>query len=314
MPHRARLFHRLTSLLAVALLASMVLNACGASTTIPAASYTPKTGDLPDFSHIFVIMMENRSYDDIMNGEDTPYITQLASQYGLATKYYAITHPSLPNYIATTSGDTQDITSDCTNCFVDAQNLVDSLEAGGKTWRAYMEDMPQPCFVGDAYPYMQKHNPFIYYDDIRTNPTRCADIVPLTRLSSDIATHAVPDFVWITPNMCHDMHDCTASSSDAWLKTIVPQITSSHAWKDNGLLVITWDEGTDNSGCCQYAAGGHIATLVISPLVPAGTRSAQPYDHYSLLRTITQAWGLREPGHAASAATRPLVDFFGKGQ
>lgn len=303
---------RLAAAVSAVLLASLLVAACGQSqgTVIPPATYTPTAGALPNFSHIFVIMMENRSYSDIMNSSDTPYIHQLASQYDLATNYYAVTHPSLPNYIATTSGGTQGISSDCTDCFVNATNIVDSLEAGGKTWHAYMESMPRPCYVGDKYPYMQKHDPFIYYNDIRNNPARCANIVPLTQLTSDIASKSVPDFSWITPNMCHDMHDCSASDGDKWLQSFVPQITNSYAWKNNGLLIITWDEGTDNSGCCKFATGGQVVTLVIAPSIAKGKRVSEPYDHYSLLRTIADAWHLKAPGHAADPATRPLVDFF----
>ncbi|MGH2517080.1 MAG: alkaline phosphatase family protein [Ktedonobacterales bacterium] len=291
----------------------LLLAACGGGTTLPAQSYTPSPGALPNFSHIFVIVMENSEYGDIIGSSNAPYINSLAHTYGLATQDYAVTHPSLPNYLALAGGDTFGVTTDCNDCFVNAPNLVDALDAGHKTWRAYMESMPTPCFTGDAYPYMQKHDPFIYFDDIRNTPARCNNIVPLTGLASDLSAGAVPDFAWITPNMCHDMHDCSTATGDAWLAHEVPLILASTAWKQGGALFITWDEGTSSNGCCAYANGGHIATLVISPLGKPRFQSATPHDHYSLLRTVTDAWNLTEPGHAADPASAPYTEFFTAG-
>lgn len=289
---------------------ALLLAACGGS-TVPPQVYVPLPGALPNFSHIFVIVMENSEYGDIIGSPHAPYINSLAHTYGLATQYYATTHPSLPNYLSLAGGDTFGVTSDCTDCFVHASNnLVDALEAGHKTWRAYMEGMPAPCFTGDAYPYAQKHNPFIYFDDVRNNSARCHDIVPLTGFASDLGAATVPDFVWITPNLCHDMHDCPTATGDQWLSQEVPLILASPAWKQSGALFITWDEGTSSDGCCTFAGGGRVATLVISPLGRKQFQSATPHDHYSLLRTVTDAWQLTDPRHAADPATAPLTEFF----
>jgi phospholipase C len=169
---------------------------------------------------------------------------------------------------------------------------VDRLEEAGKSWKAYMEDMPSPCFTeSSSGKYAQRHNPFIYYDDIRTNPDRCNKIVPFTDFSLDLQTNTLPDYVWITPNLCHDGHDCSIAASDIWLQTLVPQILASDAWKQNGVLFITYDEGSTNDGFGN-TQGGHIATLVISPLSKPGYQSATQYSHYSLLYTIEAAWGL----------------------
>ena len=266
---------------------------------------------VPAFKHIFVIVLENKDYERVLGGNQAPYMRSLAQQYGVASNYYGIRHPSLPNYLALIGGDTFGITSDCTDCFVNAPNLVDQLETGGKSWKAYMEDMPSPCFVGDALPlYKQKHNPFIYYDDVRTNAARCNKIVPFTWFATDLKANAVPDFVWITPNMCNDMHDCPVSAGDTWLKTWVPTILQSAAWKDGGALFITFDEGTGSGGCCQNAAGGRIATLVISPLGHVGFSSNVPYSHYSLLRTIETAWQLPPLRQANCDCAPPMADFF----
>ena len=308
--------HRLTLGLILVLAGMLAAFSFGAlhttaSSSISVAATGASTQVVPAFKHIFVIVLENKDYERVLGGDQAPYMSALAHQYGLATSYYGIRHPSLPNYLALTGGDTFGVTSDCTDCFVHAPNLVDQLEAAGKSWKAYMEDMPSPCYLGDAPPlYKQKHNPFIYYDDIRANAARCNKIVPFTQFAADLQANAVPDFAWITPNMCNDTHDCSVGDGDSWLKRWVPAILQSPAWKDQGVLFITYDEGTGSARCCQNAAGGRIATLVISPLVRAGFSSDQPYTHYSLLRTIEAAWGMPLMGQAKCDCAPPLADFF----
>jgi phosphatidylinositol-3-phosphatase len=280
----------------------------------PVSSVGTPSANIPAFSHVFIIMMENEPIDLILGNPKAPYINSLAQQYTVAANYYGITHPSLPNYIATISGDTQGISSNCDNCFIDAPNIADQLESAGKTWKAYMEDMPSPCFVGDSKDklYRQKHNPFIYFDNIRTNPARCKNIVPFTQFAADIAANSLPDFVWITPNMCNNMHDCSLSTADTWLQTWVSQILAAPAWQQNGALFLTYDESnpSDNSSCCVYAVGGHILTMVISPLAKPAYQSQIAYDHYSLLRTIEQSWGMPLLGKANCDCSQPMADFF----
>ena len=264
---------------------------------------------LPNFKHIFIILMENKESGDVIGSSDAPYINSLAHQYAMAANYYGVSHPSLPNYLELLGGSTFGITSDCTDCFVNSSNLTDQLDAAHKSWKAYMEDMPSPCYVGDAGDYAQKHDPFIYFNDIRNNSARCANIVPLTRFGSDLAANALPNLVWITPNLCHDMHDCDVSTGDNWLKGFLPQILNSPAWQSSALFLL-WDEGNSNAGCCQVAQGGHIPMLVVSPLGKLGYVSTVNYDHASVLLTIEDAWGLPRLGDAACACTQPLTDFF----
>src|SRR5947207_15846743 len=148
----------------------------------------------PAFKHIFVILMENKDYERIVdNTGQAPYLNELAQQYGLATNYYAITHPSLPNYLALTGGSTFGIDSDCTDCSVGATSLVDQLERAHLSWRAYLEGLPHPCFTGatsDAY--AKKHNPFAYYRRVTGIPSRCARLVPLNRLGGDERAGTLP--------------------------------------------------------------------------------------------------------------------------
>ncbi|HEX9438220.1 MAG TPA: alkaline phosphatase family protein [Roseiflexaceae bacterium] len=295
------------------ILLPLVLLIAAAGGSIPRV-YLPMifvpANNVPSFSHVFIIIMENLEYDQIIGDPAAPYFNSLAQQYGLATSYYAIRHPSLPNYIALTSGDTYSITNDCTNCFRDVPNIADQIEGVGKSWRAYMEGMPSPCFVGDQGRYRQRHNPFIYYDNIRLNPTRCNKIVPFTQFAQDLATDMVPNYVWITPDMCNDLHDCSLDVGDAWLQTWVPQILASPAWQQNGVLFIIFDEGNTRAGCCTNAAGGQIATIVISPLGVPSYRSATAYTHYSLLRTIEDAWDMPHLANAGCDCAAPMSDFF----
>jgi len=145
-------------------------------------------GSVPKFDHIFTIVMENHNYDEVIgNTSEAPYVNTLASQYGLATNYSAVSHPSLPNYLALPAVRRSASAANCTGCFQSKPNMaVDRIEASGRTWKSYQESIPRSGFVGDAYPYMQKHDPFIYFDNIRTNPAEVAKVVPYGNLSSDL--------------------------------------------------------------------------------------------------------------------------------
>jgi phospholipase C len=299
--------------LCVALLLLVLLAGCASSPPslrfAPVLTAPPLPSTLPHFAHIFVLVMENKESGSVIGNQDAPYINSLAQRYGMAASYYGMTHPSLPNYLELLGGSTFGVTSDCTDCFVNSFNLVDQLEEARKSWKAYMEGMPSPCFVGNAGSYAQKHNPFIYFDDIRQNPARCANIVPLSSFAADLAGNALPDFVWITPDLCHDMHDCAAPTGDDWLKGFLPQLFNAAAWESSALFLL-WDEGATDDGCCQLAHGGHIPMLVISPLGKPGFVSSVEYDHASTLLTIEAAWGLGRLGDAACTCTRALTDFF----
>jgi phosphatidylinositol-3-phosphatase len=266
---------------------------------------------LPAFSHVVVIVMENKECGDVIGNRRAPFLNTLASRYALATSYFAIRHPSLPNYLALTGGSTFGIASDCTACRVRATNLVDQLERAGLSWKAYMEGLPRPCYRGAvAGRYAKKHNPFVYYDDVVSNPARCSRVVPLANLRSDLDSGELPAFSWITPDSCHDMHDCGVAAGDRFLAGLVPRLLRAIGPK--GVLFITWDEGESDSvrGCCGTAVGGRVATIVAGPLARTGVAVGVPYDHYSLLRTIEDAWQLPELRNAGCPCTRPLTALF----
>lgn len=272
---------------------------------------------MPTFSHVFVVVMENLGYSEAMA---TQSIAALAARFASATAWYATAHPSLPNYLALTSGSTWGVTSDCVECFVDQPDLGAQLSSAGLSWDAYMEGIPAPCFLADGGDgYAAKHDPFRYYVAVRRSPALCSHIRPFSELPPLLAGPAVsvPRFVWVTPDLCHDGHDCSPAAAGAWLTGFVDEVTASSAWRDGGALFVTWDEGDGGDAatllpsgvvapCC---GGGHVLTLVVAQGLLAGKRVGTPYDHYSLLATIEDAFGLPLLGAARHAA--PLAAFFG---
>jgi hypothetical protein len=294
-------------------------------TKMPTPTSTP-VPPIPAFSHIFEIVLENTSYEQLIGIAQAPYLNALATQYGLATQFYAITHPSLPNYFALTGGDLFGVITDCdpykATCTQDKPNLADAIEQSGRTWVAYFESMPAPCGTTQAFPYTMHYNPFVYYTDIVTNQQRCqAHVLPYNQAQffASLSVGQVPNFVWLAPNLRHDMHEgySTIAQGDQWLATTVAKIIASPAFQENSLLLITFDEGTDTgtpdtAGCCgAKAGGGHIATLVISPLAIKGYQSTIPENQYNLLSTIETAWGLPLLGRTKTA--KPMMEFFRPG-
>jgi hypothetical protein len=262
------------------------------------------SAQVPTFRHVFIIVLENHEYDEVIGNPTAPYINQLARENGLATGAFGVTHPSLPNYMALIGGETF-FTSDCVGCLTPAANIADRIEGAGRTWAAYMEDMPAPCGTTDSGLYVAKHNPFVHYSNIAGNATRCnASVVPFSRFSADLSRNTLADYVWISPNLCNDMHDCPVATGDAWLASVVPQILQSAAFTDS-VLFVTFDEGTSSIG-----GGGRIPLIVASRWTAPGLKSATTATHYSVLRTIEDAWRLAPLGQSASATA--MTEFFGQ--
>jgi hypothetical protein len=341
---------------AIALL--LILASCAGAPTTQQSTPSPTSVATPQgtptqvgtaLQHIFYIMMENHSVNEILGNTDgAPYLNQLANSYGVALHYFGVTHPSLPNYLAAISGDFQGIWDDCAagaavtcepevfgssltrNEAISASNrphmfsgqtLVDQLEAHNLTWKAYMQSMPSTGYTGESTTlYAQKHNPFVYFMAIRNSPARMQRIVPLTQFDQDMKSGNVPNFVWITPDVCSDMHGvslvsalalgipaCATSDGiiargDNFIHTIVPKIMNSPAWTEGSAIVIPWDESDNSSdGCCKgptgvngvTLGGGNVPLIVITSKGPRHiVISDRSFNHYSLLATIEQLWGL----------------------
>jgi phosphatidylinositol-3-phosphatase len=271
---------------------AVVASGCGGGSvgaTVPEVA--PPSARVPDFRHVVLVVFENEEATSIAGNPDAPTFNALARRYATLTKYDAIGHPSLPNYLALVSGSAHGIRSDCTDCIVRARNLADTLAAAGKTWKTYAEDLPYPGFTGGySGRYAKKHDPFLYFRDVVDSMARRNRVEPFPQLGRDLARRRLPDFSLVIPNLCNDMHDCSIATGDAWLKAhIVPLLRSPQLRK--GVVFVVFDEGTTDTG-----GGGRIAALALGPTVRRGSRFTRATNHYGLLRTIEDAWGLPRLG------------------
>lgn len=272
-------------------------------TATPAPTATPMPL-VPEFKHIVTIVFENKEFGTVIGNSRMPYFNYLADTYTLLTQHYAVTHPSLPNYLALISGETFGLDFNCTKCLYDAVTLPDLIEASGRTWKTYQEDMPSACFEGSDYGlYAMKHNPFIYFEPIRLNAERCArSVVPFTQLYADIAANELPAYAFITPNLCNDAHDCGLLVADQWLQSLMLVLQPAlEARGEPYLIILTWDEGQGDHSCCGLPAkaGGRIPTVLVSPQVKAGYEDETPYTLYSVLKTVAESWDLEYLGQAS---------------
>jgi hypothetical protein len=273
--------------------------------TLNAAVAPSGVAPVPNFGHIFVILMENEESTSIIGSGAAPSINALARQYGLATSYTAVSHPSEPNYLAIWSGSTQGVTDDGLHSFGSGLTIADQIEASARSWHVAAQNVPLGCYTGltasggedGPGTYARKHEPAISWTSVSGNPTRCARITDLSHFDPTLG-----DLWFIAPNLCNDMHDCSIATGDAFLKGFMPTILSSPAFATS-LVVLSWDEGSTSLG-----GGGRIVTLVISPLAKAGFTSSIAHSHYSLLRTIEDAWGL--PCLANACSANDLHEFF----
>ena len=339
------------------------------SGVVLALSLTPAVAgsdqSMPPYAHIFVIIEENHTTDEIIGNPAAPTFTRLARTYGFASNFYAIRHPSEPNYISLVGGDTFGIADDdavycvphlkhwgCEKSdrtgYVDhtitAPNLASQLDSAGLSWKGYFEDLPEPGALIYRWPsdlkpvrgkpeglYGAKHNGFVSFKSVQDDPKRSEKIVGFDVLARDIKAGTLPRFAHIVPNQCNDMHglhghdvpvDCAGKNSpglvrraDRMLDRIVGSIMNSRLWKsaDNSAIVVTFDENDDDkpsthaNGCCGSTSddptnpgGGWIPTIVITNHGPRHFTDPAPYNHFSLLRTIEDAFGL--PAHLGHAA------------
>jgi hypothetical protein len=284
--------------LALTLVATIVAGSTSLARAEPVTPLPALCGTLPTpptWEHVVWIWFENHGYGQIVGSPDAPLMNRtLGRTCGLATNYQALAHPSLPNYIAATSGLAGDALAlfgnDCNArgpCRIGAPNLFE--QAG--SWRAYAESMRKPCTHFFTGPYAASHNPAVYYTTLTDCPLRA---VNLRALFTDLATDSLASFSFVTPNMCHSMHNCSVRTGDAWLRHIVRLLTASSAYqRGTTAIAVTFDEsdGGDN----------HVATFVVAPSTVPGTRADESFTHYSLLRTTEEMLGLPPLGRARGA-------------
>jgi phosphatidylinositol-3-phosphatase len=290
---------------------------CGSMTTTPAT-----------YQHVVWIWMENKSYSKVIGAPGSsaasaaPYLNgTLVPSCGLATNFHNVSHPSLPNYLAATSGSTHGVASDCSpsSCPQSGSSIFSQLQTAKLTWRAYNESMPSNCSKSSSSLYAPKHNPAVYYTALAS--TCAADDIPLGSASSGafttaLAKNTLPSFSFITPNLCNDTHDCSITTGDNWLKAWVPKIVASPAYQSgNTALFITWDEGSGGSSgeaCATNTSDQscHVATVVMTPYTPAGRKSSSLFNHYSLMKTTEQMLGLSTSIGAAASSTASMRSAF----
>ncbi|MEH2455826.1 alkaline phosphatase family protein [Nostoc sp.] len=323
----------------------------------------PDDKAIPKYDHIFVIVEENKSYDQIIGNPNAPIINQLAKTYGLASNFYGEVHPSEANYVAILSGSTFGIhDDDAFYCFagsneqfcqnsrqadyanhtITSKSLIDQLSQKGLTWKGYFEDIPSPGSKSVIAPsfirvlYAVKHNGFMNFKKVQDDPNLPSKIVGIDQLTTDLNSGKVPNYSHIIFNQCHEMHglaECSQlqkliQTGDTMIGKVVNQITTSKLWAESGnnAIIITWDEDSNPSnkakiqGCCGFDrdsnanfGGGHIATIVITNHGLRGIVDNTPYNHYSLLRTTEDAFGIYEYLNYANDTTKgvkPMTNLF----
>jgi hypothetical protein len=262
---------------------------------VPASGARPRAA--PSFDHVVVFVFENKEREHVLGSRSAPTFNRFAKQYANLTAYYAVTHPSLPNYIALVSGSTGGLTTNCTDCNLDVPTLADSLEQHGLTWRTYAEGLPYSGFTGAVFRrYAKKHNPFLYFRSIVGDDRRRNRIVPLAYLAADARARALPDFSLVVPDMCSSMHDCSVAVGDRWLRRIVQPLLKL----PRTAIFVLFDEGST-----WTRGGGHTPALVVGTAVRPRSRYRAFSGHYEVLRTIEDALGL--PLLGASAKARPIT-------
>jgi phosphatidylinositol-3-phosphatase len=259
----------------------------------------------PVSNRVFLVVEENHSFSEVIGNSAMPYLNGLASQYALGTQYYADAHPSIPNYFMLTTGLPETLNDGFTGKVSD-DNIVRELVKAGKSWRSYVESLPSTGYTGgDAYPYLKRHNPFVYFSDV-IGTAQANNVVSFSQFSSDLTSNSLPDFSFIVPNALDDAHDGTLSAADQWLSANIDPLIKSSAFQSGGLLIIVFDESETSD---TTHGGGHVPFVIVGPQVKAGYRSSSLYQHESTLRIVLSTLGIRSyPG--ASALAPDMGEFF----
>src|SRR5438128_5992575 len=278
-----------------------IATCCLLAGSAPASAQT-----VPPSRHVFLLVEENHSYSSVIGNSSMPYLNSLAKKYGLATQFYANTHPSIGNYFMMTTG--QIITNNDSMCSTVTQdNIVRHLLTAGKSWKSYAESLPSTGYTGcGVYPYVKRHNPFAYFSDIAKSSQKY-NLVPFTKFAADLANHTLPQFSFIVPNLLHDAHDGSLSAADSWLKTNIAPLIASSTFQKDGILIIVFDESFDTD---THHGGGQEAAVVIGQKVKPGYRSTNFYQHQNALKTLMKALGLNSFSGAASGAASMNDCFF----
>ncbi|WP_243420726.1 alkaline phosphatase family protein [Micromonospora globispora] len=269
---------------AIVAAAALIGSATVAAVTSPTAQAATS---VPVFDHIVLVMFENHAYSQINGSSSAPYFNSLASQGAKFTQSYAITHPSQPNYLAIFSGSTQGVTNDNCPLSFNKNNIANQLLNNGKTFKSYSEAMPSDGYTGcSSGTYRRKHNAAPDFPNVPASSN-----VRFSTFPSSGNYASLPTVSYVAPDMCNDMHDCSISTGDTWLKNKMDAY-AQWAKTHNSLLIVTFDE--DNS-----ASSNHIFTTFVGAHTQVGSFSNQ-INHYNVLSTIESAYGLAQLNSAAA--------------
>ena len=327
----------------LAMVASLSLAGAAVCAGATSAAAQPSAATVPHLNHVFVIVEENNGFHDVIGNPAAPNLNALARTFGLATDYFGVSHPSEPNYVGLLGGSTHGVNSDDAYWTheVRGPSLISQLDHAGISWKAYLQGSPHPGYQGICYPakcngapdsdplFVSKHDGIQNYVS-SLNPRDWSRQVPLGALPGDLASGNVPRFNYVIPDECHDMHGdppyCLdggeigdpqnqhlVAMGDAVLGHLVSEITDAPFWAHgNNAIVVTYDEGDNNTGCCDASpGGGRVATIVITSHGPRAMHDATPSNHYSLLSTIEHGFGLGCIGHACDTAyVHPMSALF----
>jgi phospholipase C len=253
----------------------------------------------PSFRRVVIVMLENANYEDAVQ---QPFLKDFAARGALLTNYHAVAHPSQPNYVALTAGTHDGVFGDG-NVTLDARNIADLLEAKGKTWKAYAEGYPGNCFLGSSEgTYARKHVPFLSFQDITSDASRCANVVDASSFAGDAARGTLPDYSFFVPDLNDDGHDTDVATADRWLSATFGTLLNDPSFMKGTLFVITFDED-DFFLRAGVMVDNHIYAALAGDMVAPGATSDAAYDHYSLLRTVEDGLGLGTLGQNDAQAT-----------
>lgn len=298
----------------------LALLGCGGVKTPSSSGPTPtptplQPGTIPTADHVFLIMLENHGFAQVIGSPSMPYLNSLATQHALATNYFADTHPSIGNYFMLTTGEIQ-TNDDAFAGTVSSDNIPRAFAAAGKTWKSYTESLPSVGYTGgDVYPYFKHHNPFVYMTDVLNSSAETANVAPFTQLASDMSAGTLPNFIYIAPNVENDAHDCPGGGSactddqklvaaDTWLKNNIDPLINSPALA-NSVFIITFDEALDTD---TANGGGQVLMVMVGSHVKPGFKSTTFFQHQSTLRVILDL--LQVTDHPGNSATAPTMQEF----
>src|SRR5215472_11087122 len=305
----------------------VVSNVAGNVTSSAATLTVNSTSAMPQFGHVFIVVGENSAYSQTFSSTNMPYLTSLANKYGVATKYWADTHPSIGNYEGLTAGQifTNDDGQTPSSMPLSSDNIALEVQQAGKTWKDYVENLPSmpTCGGVNSGNYIVRHDPLQYFTDINT---QAANYMCFSQFATDLASNALPNLSWLSPNGFDDGHDSSATVFDSWLQTVITPLLASSYFQTggDGLLIITFDEddGTGTPNCSAttvgQGCGGQVETVIISARSKPAYQSTagdpanlnNTYDEANILRTIADALGVKTSGLGGSATRVPMADFF----